>query len=222
MMKQYWQGSSEWYNRRNLRERILIAAVTGTAVISLWLALISDPQGMQRQKLQVQVQNMQQQHQALQGQIATIKQQASHDPDELHRQRIAQLKNTIQGTDKKLREKMHGFIDPNRMASVLQDVLKQKSRLKLTQLKSLVAEPIVVGPQATEDASAEMAGIFKHGFEIQLNGSYLHTLAYLNALEKLPWDFYWDAIEVEVLKYPTARITLRLHTLSLKEGWIGV
>ena len=42
------------------------------------------------------------------------------------------------------------------------------------------------------------------------------------ALEALPWRFFWDSVSYEVEDYPRSLVRLRLHTLSLSEDWIGV
>jgi MSHA biogenesis protein MshJ len=52
--------------------------------------------------------------------------------------------------------------------------------------------------------------------QLQLEGSYLATLRYLRALEDLPWKFFWEGVEYEVIEHPTARITLDLYTLGIK------
>jgi MSHA biogenesis protein MshJ len=48
------------------------------------------------------------------------------------------------------------------------------------------------------------------------------TLRYLQALEKLPWRFFWDSVSYQVMEYPDSVVRLELHTLSLSEDWIGV
>ena len=58
--------------------------------------------------------------------------------------------------------------------------------------------------------------------QIEFKGSYLSTLEYLQALNKLPWKFYWDSLELKVDKYPVSTIVITVHTLSFHEGWIGV
>ena len=116
---------------------------------------------------------------------------------------------------------MHGFIDPGRMVTVLEHVLKQNNNLYLLRLESLPAE-FMLADISKSSAKKQKTGLYRHGFVLVLQGSYLHTLGYLKALEELPWDFYWDGIDIEIIKYPRTKITLKLHTLSLKEGWIGV
>jgi MSHA biogenesis protein MshJ len=64
--------------------------------------------------------------------------------------------------------------------------------------------------------------VYQHGLEVIFQGNYNSTLSYLKKLEQLPWKFYWEEVTYEVIKYPKAQITVRIHTLSLEKGWIGV
>ncbi|MDP6415432.1 MAG: MSHA biogenesis protein MshJ, partial [Gammaproteobacteria bacterium] len=72
---------------------------------------------------------------------------------------------------------------------------------------------------ASEDA--DTATFYKHGFEIEFEGTYFACLEYLRAVESLPWRFYWQVLELTVDEYPSNRIRLEVSTLSLDEEWIG-
>lgn len=220
-MTKYWQSYIEWFNARNERERILIIVVSIVALVSVWLVLISDPQTIKREQLRVQIDNLNKQDQGIQAQINAIVARAKIDPDAGNKQKVSSLLASVNGLNEILQQKMHGFIDPSRMANVLEDVLKQKTNLRLVRLESKPAEYVYAGTPVKENKNTQ-AGLYRHGFRIELVGSYINTLSYLQALEELSWDFYWDGIDVEIIKYPQAKIVLHLHTLSLKEGWIGV
>ena len=57
---------------------------------------------------------------------------------------------------------------------------------------------------------------------IELEGSYLDLLAYLESIEQLPWRIFYSRLDLESLEHPTLRITLELNTLSLEQEWLGV
>ena len=57
---------------------------------------------------------------------------------------------------------------------------------------------------------------------LTLKGNYLDGLAYLEAVERLPWHIYWARLEFSADEYPQNDIVLELRTLSLDEEWIGV
>lgn len=62
--------------------------------------------------------------------------------------------------------------------------------------------------------------LFRHGVEITLSGSYMDMIAYMEALEGLPTQLFWGKAEFEVEKYPNARLTLTLYTLSMDKKWM--
>lgn len=63
--------------------------------------------------------------------------------------------------------------------------------------------------------------VYRHGLVLQFRGSYFNTLQYLQYLESLSGSFYWDRLDFQVDDWPTASVTLELHTLSSEEGFVG-
>ena len=55
-----------------------------------------------------------------------------------------------------------------------------------------------------------------------IKGSYLDVLQYLQALETLPWHFYWKVLELNSGTYPLNRVRIELSTLSMDKEWLGV
>ena len=96
-------------------------------------------------------------------------------------------------------------------------------------IAELSSEP-VISPNASgtdkaakpTDSGREQVAVYRHGVEIVFRGSYLATLDYLQSLQSLPWDFYWDGVQLQVEDYPKAQVRITVYTLSLKRGWIGV
>jgi MSHA biogenesis protein MshJ len=101
------------------------------------------------------------------------------------------------------------FVPPALMANALSDLLKQNNQLTLIKLETLPVKP-------------QPPLIYQHGLELHFSGTYADTLAYLTALETMPWNFVWDGINYQVKDYPIAEITLRVHTLSLEKSWLDV
>jgi MSHA biogenesis protein MshJ len=66
------------------------------------------------------------------------------------------------------------------------------------------------------------SALYSHGFVMQLKGDYKSTIKYFERLSALPWRFHWDELRYEVGDYPSAIITLEVHTVSMAEEWIGV
>ncbi len=77
------------------------------------------------------------------------------------------------------------------------------------------------GPDPGQSASS-IAGPYLHPVELVIEGRYLDIVAYLHALEGLPWHFYWRVLELETKQYPLNRVRIELSTVSLDKEWIGV
>jgi MSHA biogenesis protein MshJ len=65
-------------------------------------------------------------------------------------------------------------------------------------------------------------GVFKHGVQITLQGSYGDMYEYLARLEKLPWHMFWSRASLSASDYPHLTLTVTIYTLSLDKAWLVV
>lgn len=65
-------------------------------------------------------------------------------------------------------------------------------------------------------------GIYQHGMEIRLAGSYNDLLGYLAEIERMPQQLMWNSVRFSVEKYPRNVMVLRVYTLSLDRNWLVV
>ena len=211
----------EKFDALNERERIAVMLLTVVAIIIIFVELVITPVNQKYDVMDKQVVNLQAQTKQLESQILSMRDQKNRDPDFQEKQQVKLLDEQIANLNDQLKEKMHGLIEPKQMAKVLEVVLTQNTDLKLQRVQSMGAVPL--SPlKAKEGEEAEELGIYRHGMQIEFKGSYLSTLKYLKALDELPWNFYWDVLELNVEKYPVSKIVITVHTLSFHEGWIGV
>lgn len=211
----------EKFDAMNERERLSIMSLSVIAIIVIFVELLISPLNEQYRIIDKQIVDSQAQTKQLQNQILVLNAKKNRDPDFQEKQKIKLLNEQISNLDVHLKERMHGLIEPKQMAKVLEVVLTKNTDLKLQRVQSLGAKPL--SPvKVKEGEEPEELGIYRHGLQIQFTGSYLSTLKYLKALDELPWDFYWDVLELNVDKYPTSSIIITVHTLSFHERWIGV
>ena len=125
----------------------------------------------------------------------------------------------VQRRLEELNEKLGGYtaelIGPGEMARVLQGMLQKQDNLRLIKVRNLTPEPL------TSPNDDEEIIFYKHGLEIEFEGGYFACLEYLEQIEDLPWRFYWQILELQVLEYPRNRIRLEISTLSPYQEWIG-
>ena len=212
---------TEKYNALNERERLSILALIVIAIAIVFLELLISPITTKSDLVSNQLQNTRNQVAKLQNQIVVLQAEKQRDPDLQKKQKLQLINEQISNINSRLKEKMHGLIEPTQMAKVLEVVLTRNTDLKLERIQSLGAKPLSPVSVA-EGQEPESLGIYRHGMEIEFKGSYLSTLEYLKELQKLKWKFYWDILSLDVNRYPESRIVIRVHTLSFREGWIGV
>ncbi len=206
----------ERFDALTLRERALVALGVLAVLISAWRVFAFAPLDARSTQLRRQLDSTHARIAALDAQAESLVQRQGADPDAGPRARLRALQTQLTEVDGALRERMRGLIDPVQMAAVLEQVLTRKTDLRLVQVHSKPAQPLLSAAKGAEP------GAWRHTVVLELRGSYLDTVRYLRALQALPWDFYWDGVSLQVERYPQATITITVHTLSLQKGWIGV
>lgn len=229
-MREQWQKLAERFGALKTRERalVLIAVVVGTALI--FDAVAFQPMGPRKKALEGRIAQARQNLKSAQDLMKTKQSVGdSHAVKRTYRDalrgRLAEVKQNMTGLQK-------GMVPPERMARLLEEVLERTHGLQLLSLRALPPQPFEPGgaapaPQAADKAakpaSSENARrIYKHSFEVTLQGSYLDLHDYLTQLEKLPWQMFWSRISVQTERYPRLRVTITVQTLSLTEAWLVV
>lgn len=207
-------------NALAVRERALLGASVLGVIIALGNTFVYQPFSAERKRLKNDITNVQQQIAALDQQLQAITTNQGIDLNQENRAQLAALQTENADLDKKIAHMMEGLIEPAQMAQVLKEALARESGLKLVRVKNQGALPLTPKTEATPAAQTGPA-LYKHGLVIEFDGGYLATLRYLKALETLPWRLFWDSVDLRVQKFPQTHITITVHTLSLKEGWIG-
>ena len=210
------------FDSLNQRERISIAGLALVSLAMFFYIVAIEPMVLNADKINKQISDIEVKIKSGEIQISALQKVLAQDPDTANRKQLSRLQGQRKIIDKKLQEKMQGLIEPSQMAKVLEAVVTQTSHLRIEKLNNLPTRPLIDAKDG--DASEMIAdiGVYRHGLQIELSGSYMNMLSYLKNLNSLPWDFYWDSLDLQVKKYPKSRIVIVVHTLSFKEGWIGV
>jgi MSHA biogenesis protein MshJ len=117
------------------------------------------------------------------------------------------------------------------MPALLEDMIGRKSGLRLLSLKTLPVAPLLEkkaggeekdGAKASDDRKSASVGLYKHGVEIKLEGSYQELAEYLARLEKSGQKLLWSSVSLSAEKHPRVVLTLTVYTLSLDRAWLIV
>lgn len=198
----------------SVRERILMLMTILVLIVALWQTLFMEPLSKRASETRAELSALEERidvaNRGLEEQILQIAGGSG-----VQRTRIASLRDRIAEINSILGDHAAELIDPSEMAQVLEGVLKEQSRLSLVQISNTTPEFL----STSDDENA--VTFYRHGLEIEVEGSYMACLEYLSAIEALPWRLYWQVLELDVIDYPLNRIRIEVSTLSLDKEWIG-
>ena len=227
-MKPHWEKLVEKIDGMSLRERVLIFAAIAFMLVALTNVLLLDPLLAGQKRLSAQMVQQQEKIKEIRAQIEALLQAKKNDATSPLRQRMGQIKQQLADGDAYLQSSRDRLVQPEKMADLLEQVLKKNGQLQLISLQTLPVAPLIEKAAKPEGAAAVPANtaaeldkqVFKHGVQITVRGSYLDLLQYLAALEQLPTKMFWGMSRMSVVQYPAAELTLTLYTLSLDKIWM--
>lgn len=222
-LKSTWQDFDKKYAALSLREKAMVAAAALVFVAYVGHALWVAPIFARSQQFAKLTQQQEKELNALQAQLATLQSQVVVDPNAALRKQQAEIRQ--QGAE--LDNSMHSFesalVPPEQMGAVLGSLLRQSKGVRLLSLKTLPVEP-VIPPKMGEGGVMVPAKVnmYKHGYELRIEGSYLDLTDYLADLEKQPQQLLWQRAVLSVADYPRATLTLTFFSLSLDKDWLSL
>ena len=202
------------YTQLSLRERALVLIAAVTLITGLFEYTLLGPLQARRSRLAQELSGLEA---GMNTAASAAVQSANADPAQAADRELARLSAQLREVDAQLTSQAAGMISPQRMIEVIHDVLSRQNGLALVSLRN--GEPLRLPAPSTRDNTA--AGRpYLHTVEIVLDGRYLDVLAYLRALERLPWHFYWRRLELTSTHYPLSRVRVELGTVSMDSEWI--
>jgi MSHA biogenesis protein MshJ len=146
------------------------------------------------------------------------------DPDAAAKAELAGLQQQLGAVDERLKKLQDALVPPAEMNGLLERLLAKHAGLRLVTLKTLPPESIL-GTKAVADGkplSAQDFNVYRHGVELQLEGSYPEMLSYLSQLEKADKKILWGALSFSVVEHPKARMIITVHTLGADKAWLAL
>lgn len=200
-----------------LRERVLVFLAVVAVVAFIWHTAFMAPLNARQEQAREEIENLRERVTEANNMVSEVIRNRESDPDAERRARLQELEQSMSELDERLADLTGDLIEPRRMAEVLEQILERQSGLELVSLRALEPTPLL------EDEDLEGVGnIYRHGVRIEMLGSFNDILSYLKALEELDSNLYWGRLDVDMERYPRNRVVIVVHSISLREGWIGV
>ncbi len=214
---------SKW-DALSTRERSLVLITAVVVPIVLIYIVLIEPRIMSFKQQQAKLAGLEASI-ASQNQVLTLlKAKEPVDPNIAAREGLKRLRLELTQANDEIRRAATNLVSPDQMLAMLRDVLKGEQGVALVSARSLAIETLQLGAEIQNNGSALSAPralIYAHPFEIELEGSYQGVYDYLQKIEQLEGVFFWDTLTYKVDQYPTAKVKIRVHTLSSEARWLG-
>ncbi|MEO5932012.1 MAG: hypothetical protein ABIQ08_00465 [Duganella sp.] len=242
---QQWIKLSTKLDALTLRERAMVFVAATGAILFLIYTLAVEPMLTRQKVLLAQIKQQQNQVAGIDLEITAKAQGFNLDPDAQERARLQSTRAEIDRISAGLLAVQKGLVAPEKIAPLLENLLRGHGKLRLMALKTLPvtgmtesltpavqtapsAAPLAATPAVAPNPQAQPAPpkprelLYRHGVEIVLQGSYLDMIGYMAALEALPVQLFWGKASLDAQEYPNSRLTLTLYTLSLDQKWMKI
>ena len=214
---------SKW-EALSTRERSLVLITAVVVPIVLIYIVLIEPSIMSLKQQQAKLAGLETSI-ASQNQVLTLlKAKEPVDPNIAAREGLKRLRLELTQANDEIRRAATNLVSPDQMLAMLRDVLKGEQGVALVSARSLAIETLQLGAETQNDGSASSAPsalIYAHPFEVELEGSYQGVYDYLQKIEQLEGVFFWDTLTYKVDQYPTAKVKIKVHTLSSEARWLG-
>ena len=203
----------------SLRERALVFGAGVALLYVAWQSLLMDPLTVRAKVAEQHLADARRQM-TMSEQIGAV---MAHDPAVEAALRNGALAARLAALDSNLNSVAHGYVAPERMTELLRSLLSEQRGLTLVSLANLPVESLSPPSASTPAAIAPNdRGPFLHPVEMVVEGDYGSVVAYLRALEALPWRIHWQRVELTAGDYPVNRVRIVIGALSLSRYWMAV
>jgi len=197
----------------SLRERVLMFLAVCVVIVAIVDNVLIEPTIARQKGVSAKIDRQRGEIAAMQAKLkANVDAQAADKSGERTRE-LEVLKKELAGFDLRIADKQRDLVPPDRMVALLRDLLRRNRSVRIETLRSL--EPTRIGGEGGT------AGLYQHGVDLVLTGTYLDLLAYVSAVERLPVKLFWGGVEVGG-GYPVMNMHLTLFTLSLDKTWLAI
>jgi len=203
-----------------LRERVIIFGAGVALVYIAWQTLLMEPLAARGKVAEQHLADARRQM----AMVDEIGASSSQNPALAAALRNRALNNRLSELDAELNSVAQGYVAPERMTELLRELLTEQHGLKLVSLANLpvqsLSQPLGSGSDAA--IAADDRGPFLHPVEMVVEGDYASVVAYLRAIEALPWRIHWQEVELTAGDYPVNRVRIVIGALSLSRFWMSV
>jgi MSHA biogenesis protein MshJ len=221
----------------SLQQRIAILCGVLLTIYISWFYLIYSPQIRSIDLMRQEITDISNQTDTIQRKIKNILLlDKRHDVKE-QIAKYQRLRQRMEELNQRIVHFHHSYIDDKELAKLLDGILNNIQSLTIehfltvenhekainkatnlppnTPLKKPQAKPasIPTPSKPARKANVELSPSMMH-YMLQLKGDYFSIMKFLQHVEKLKWQLFWDKFDYQVIRYPEAIVTIEFYTLK--------
>lgn len=199
------------WQRRPLREKLLLGAVTVAAVLALVDAVWTAP-------LEKRAKRARSETASLQEQIRTAQAPANPEgpsPAQL-REQEAQLRQRLQAAQAASTGLRQRVADAARLPETLRAITATVGSARLLEL-SLAGD--AEAPSAAASGAGAARPMYRLPISLKVSGSYDELQLLLTQIERHAEALQWQSVALDSTEWPAIQLTLKAHVLSLDPRW---
>lgn len=236
-----WQEYSDKFSLITPREKMLIALSGLVIIVMLLFSFWIDDNVVANKVFEKKIKQLSGSNRSLQNSVAMLQVALKEDPNKPVQQQIAQYNKQLTKVDADLLALTSALIDPLQMRFALIDLLKTTKGISLVSFQLVGAKPLLMDPLVLDETEQlknkvsvtkervttlneddQLLGLYRHGIKIKIKGRYFQLRDYLQQLEGMSWQFFWQKFDYKLIEYPVSELEIEIYSLSTKPEFIGV
>ncbi|MGB0733518.1 MAG: hypothetical protein ACPGPF_07120, partial [Pontibacterium sp.] len=216
-MSNYWEQANRAWMDLSRREQVLILITLCVIPVVLVFVYSVEPALKRLQGVDAEIARLELDVQSDLRVLELMQRTEIPNPDIKAQAELDALTQRYQGLEHNLNVFSQRLVQPDEMLTLLHSVLTPNTGLAILSAQSLPVEPLdlsavnsgsesQVDNTDTRERAMKDAVIFKHPFELELQGSYSALFEYLQKLENLHQGFFWNQLTFEAGEYPNANV----------------
>lgn len=229
-MKDNWQQWSEKFAAMAPREKwmILVVGLFLLGYLTIWFVI--SPLQTSYSTNKARITNLTRQEKNTSQQLAMINDALTRDyTAELAAEELV-IEKQMNEINTELAKFSLSYISPEKMALVLQKLLRKHKELTLSQFKINPVRPIVIeranasqNESVTESTTKKQeVAFYQHTMLLQIEGSYFSLLSYLEQIKQIKEKLFIQEFDYRVDEHPTGKLTLTIATVSANDKFIAL
>lgn len=207
MKKQPLKQLQDWLEQLALRERALVLLLALVIIWVFWLLIIEKPLQAQQLVWKNKIQNTRKKTAVFENQVRIILLKVNQYKGE-YPQRQRDLTEQLMTLEANLVGYKTILTSTADMALLIKRFLGKNNGLELKAFISQPASKLISSKQA-------VVQFRRVDNQLALSGSYFQMYRFLQRMERLDEQIFWDELHYKVVNYPQAIVTIKFHTMSI-------